>query len=345
MKIGMLLDYSGREVNLPMTQVLEAEKLGFDSVWVAEAYAGDAVSIASWILAQTTTIKVGTAIMQIPARTPANAAQTVMTLAQISGGRFIAGLGASGPQVVEGWHGVPYGKPLQRSREYIQIMRKIMAREKSEFEGEVYQLPISGPGTTGLGKPLKSILRAETETPIYSASFTPGGLRMSAELADGVIPVFISPDKFDVLRPYLEQGFEKAQGDKGFHNFDVAPFVSVSYGEDLVACRQPIKEFLALYIGGMGAKNKNFYNDYAKKLGYEEAAEKIQDLYLAGNKEEAVAAVPDELVDEISLVGDEQRIREQAKKWLALEAEGVLSTMIFTAPQPDVLPILADIFK
>ena len=165
MKIGMLFGYSGQEVNIPMDMVLEAEKLGFDSVWVAEAWANDAVSIAAWILARTTTIKVGTAIMQIPARTPANAAQTIMTLAQLSGGRFIPGFGASGPQVVEGWHGVPYGKPLQRSREYFQIIRKIMAREKSEFDGEIYQLPCSGPGSTGLGKPLKSILRAETGTP------------------------------------------------------------------------------------------------------------------------------------------------------------------------------------
>jgi len=345
MKIGILLDYSGQEVNLPMDMVLQAEKLGYDSVWVAEAYASDAISIASWVLAQTTTIRVGTAIMQIPARTPANAAQTAMTLAQMSGGRFIAGLGASGPQVVEGWHGVPYSKPVQRSREYIQIMRKIMARQRSEFDGQVYQLPCNGPGSTGLGKSLKCILKAETETPIYSASFTPGGLRMTGEVADGVIPVMLSPEKFDILRPALEEGFAKAGGDKGFHNFDVAPFVPVCLGENLEACRMPVKHFLALYIGGMGAKSKNFYNDFAKKLGYVEEAEKIQDLYLAGKKDQAIAAVPDELVDEIALVGDEQRIRAQAIKWKALEEEGVLSTMIFTMPHREALPLLADIFK
>lgn len=345
MKIGMTLGYGGQEMSVPMDLVLEAEKLGFDAVWVAEAYAADAVSLASWILAKTTTIKVGTAIMQIPARTPANAAQTIMSLTQLSGGRFIPGFGASGPQVVEGWHGVPYTKPLQRAREYIQIVRKLLAREKSEFDGEIYQLPYRGPGSTGLGKPLKSILRGEPDTRIFSASFTPGGLRLSAELADGVIPIFLSPAKFDVLRPYLEQGFALAGNGKGFHNFDVAPFVSVVMGDDMDACRAPVKRFLALYLGGMGAKGKNFYNDYAKKLGYEAEAETIQDLYLAGRKDEATAAVPDALVDEIALVGDEKRIRAQARAWLDLEAQGLLSTMIFTTPQRAALPLLADIFR
>jgi F420-dependent oxidoreductase-like protein len=347
MKLGLLFGYEGQEVNVPIDAIQEAEKLGFDSLWVAEAYANDAISLAAWILAKTTSIKVGTAIMQVPARTPACAASTIMTLAQLSEGRFIPGFGASGPQVVEGWHGVPYGKPLQRSREYFEIVRKIMAREKSEYDGKVYQLPCKGDGATGLGKPLTSILKAEIDTPIYSASFTPGGLRMSAETVDGVIPVFMSPSKFKVLRPYLEEGFAKAGGGKGFHNFDVAPFVSVVYGEDLEACRLPVKQFLALYVGGMGAKNKNFYNDYAKKLGYEKEAELIQDLYLNKRKDEAVAAVPDELVDEIALVGNAERIRAQAEKWKILETEGGVSTMIFNADYsgPGTLELLADIFE
>ena len=345
MKLGLLFGYEGQEVEVPMDQILEMEKLGYDSVWVSEAYGSDAISLATWILAHTSTIKVGTSIMQIPARTPACAASTIMTMAQLSGGRFMAGFGASGPQVVEGWHGVPYGKPLQRSREYFEIVQKIMAREKSEYHGKIYQLPSKGEGATGLGKPLKSILRAETDTPIYSASFTPGGLRMSAEVADGVIPIFMSPDKFDVIRPYIEEGFEKAGGDKGFHNFDVAPFVFVGYDQDLEVARLPVKKFLALYIGGMGARNKNFYNDYAKKLGYGKEAEEIQDLYLAGSKQEAMDLVPNELVDEIALVGDADRIREQAQKWKALEAEGVLSTMILKVQNPAAIPLIADIFK
>jgi len=347
MKLGLLLGYEGQDVKVDMDHILAAEKLGFDSVWVAEAYANDAVSLATWILAQTSTIKVGTSIMQVPARTPACTASTIMTLAQLSGGRFIPGFGASGPQVVEGWHGVPYNKPLKRSREYFEIIRKIMNREKSEFDGDIYQLPFQGEGATGLGKPLKSILKAETETPIYSASFTPGGLRMSAEVVDGVIPVFMSPSKFDVLRPYIEEGFAKAEGDKGFHNFDVTPFVCVSYGEDLDACRMPIKHMLALYVGGMGAKSKNFYNDYVKKLGYEKEAEMIQELYLAKRKDEAAAAVPDALVDEIGLVGDEKHIRQQAEKWKALNEEGLVSTIICNTDNsaPGTLELLADIFK
>ncbi|MEM1154230.1 MAG: LLM class flavin-dependent oxidoreductase, partial [Pseudomonadota bacterium] len=275
MKLGLLLTYQDRNVNVPLDQIHDAENLGFDSVWIAEAYASDAVALASWILSHTSKIKVGTGIMQIPARTPACAAASIMTLAQLSGGRFIAGFGASGPQVVEGWHGVPYSKPLQRSREYFHIVRQIMARETSEFNGDIYQLPFQGAGSTGLGKPLKSILREEKNTPIYSASFTPGGLRLSAELVDGVIPIFMSPSRFDVLRPYLEEGFAKAKTDKGFHNFDVAPFVFVSYGEDLESARLPVKQFLALYVGGMGAKSKNFYNDYVKKLGYVQEAQLI----------------------------------------------------------------------
>lgn len=345
MKLGMLLNYAGSEIKIPLDEILEAERLGFDSFWFGEAYAADAVSVATWVLARTTTIKVGTGIMQIPARTPACAASTLMTLSQLSGGRFIAGFGASGPQVVEGWHGLPYGKPLQRSREYIEIIRKIIARERSEYDGEIYQIPSQAEGSTGLGKPLKSILRADTNIPIYSASFTPGGLRMSAEVADGVLPIFLSPEKFDILKPYLEQGFAKADNDKGFHNFDIAPYVLVSLGDDLEACRQPIKEYLGLYIGGMGSKNKNFYNDYVKKLGYEQDAIKIQELYLNGKREEAATAVPNDLIDEVALVGDENRIREQAKKWQQLEAEGYVSSMICSMTNYRSIPLLASIFN
>jgi F420-dependent oxidoreductase-like protein len=345
MKLGLSLEYAGRVVDLPMDTVLSAEELGFDSVWVPEVWGSDAVSIASWILARTDSIRVGTAIMQMPARTPALAAMTAMTLSQLSGGRFIAGIGASGPQVVEGWHGVPYGKPLQRTREYIHIMRKIMAREVTQFDGEVYQLPYAGPDATGLGKPLKSILQADTEIPIYTASISPGGLRISAEQADGVIPVFLSAEKFEVLGTSLEEGFSLAGSDRGYHNFDVAPFVPAVLGDDLEACRKTVKAFLALYIGGMGARDKNFYYDYAKKLGYVSAAKEIQELYLTGRKKEAQSMVPDALVDEIALVGDEQRIRDQAEKWLALGESNRVSTMIFNIRQPELLPLLAEIFS
>lgn len=345
MNLGLLLTMGGKDIDVPIDHILEAESLGFDAVWFGEAYAADTVSLASWILSRTTKIKVGTAIMQMAGRTPAGTASAMMTLSQLSGGRFIAGLGASGPAVVEGWHGVPYYKPLQQAREYIEIIRKIVVRERSEYAGEIYQLPSQAENATGLGVPLKSILRADPNIPIYSASFTPGGLRMSAEVADGVIPIFLSPDKFDVLKPYLEQGFEKSDSDKGFHNFDVAPYVFVSLGDDLDECRRPIKEFLGLHIGGMGSKKKNFYKDYAMKLGYEKEAQLVQDLFLSGKKEEAIASVPDDLVDEVGLVGDENRIRAQAEKWKQLESDGYVSSMLCMVPNYKALPLLASIFN
>ncbi|MGI9287035.1 MAG: LLM class F420-dependent oxidoreductase [Pseudomonadales bacterium] len=345
MKLGLLLGYSGKKLELPMTLVKQAEEIGFDSVWVAEAYGSDAVSVSAWILAQTGKIRVGTAIMQIPARTPANAAMTAMSLAQLSGGRFILGLGASGPQVVEGWHGMPYGKPMTRTREYIQIVRKIMAREEpAALDGELYQLPFRGEGSVGLGKPLKSILYADTTIPIYTASFTPGGFRLSAELADGAIPAFASPDKLDIITDHVAEGFAKNGTGKSFKDFDIAPFVNVCMGDDINACREKSRHMLALYVGGMGARNKNFYNDFAKKLGYGDAAAKIQDLYLAGDKMAAAAEVPNEFIDEVSLVGSRDQIQKQADKWRAARDADYVKTMILAVDQLEVLPVLAEVF-
>ncbi len=344
-KLGLMLGYSGKRIQLPIEMVKQAEAAGFDSVWTAEAYGSDAVSAASWLLASTERIKVGTCIMQMPARTPAMTAMTAMTLSQLSGGRFIAGLGASGPQVVEGWHGVKYDKPITRMREYIQIMRKIMAREEPvSFDGNVYQLPFQGEGATGLGKPLKSILDADNNIPIYSASITPAGLACAAEYADGVFPVWMNPDRFDVLEPHLQKGFDKAGNDKSLKNFDVAPAVPVILGDDVAGLNLFVKSFLALYIGGMGAKNKNFYFNYASALGYEDAAVKIQELYLSGQKDEAAQAVPDSLVDEMALVGPESRIRDRAEAWKEAAQKNHVTTMMCNLQQPELLPILADIF-
>ncbi len=343
MKLGFLMGYSGKHINIPMDLIKRAESLGYDSVWTAEAYGSDAVTTATWVLAQTEKIRVGTAIMQMPARTPAMAAMTAMSLAQMSGDRFIVGLGASGPQVIEGWHGVPYGKPITRTREYIEIMRMIMAREgKVEYDGKVYQLPNKGEGTTGLGKPLKSILAANKDIPIYTASITPAGLRCAAEMADGVFPVWMDPDKYDVFADDFNAGFEKAGNGKGLKNFDVAPFVSVAMNDDLEAAYDSLRPWLALYIGGMGAKGKNFYNDYATRLGYGEAAEKIQDLYLSGQKLEAEALVPDELLDEVALVGPKDRIRERLQRWKEAGSRGEVGSMLVTAHDPAVLELLAE---
>ncbi|MFT5483032.1 MAG: F420-dependent oxidoreductase-like protein [Halieaceae bacterium] len=344
MKLGLNTGYSGKQVVIPMDTIKLAESLGFDSVWVAEAYGSDAVSPAAWILAQTDKIRVGTAIMQMPARTPAMTAMTAMTLSQLSGNRFIVGLGASGPQVVEGWHGVPYGKPMARTREYIQILRKIMAREGPvEFQGSVYQMPNHGEGTTGMGKPLKSILNADPNIPIYTAQITPAGLACAAEFADGVFPVWQDPDKYDVLKPHLDKGFAKAGNGKSLANFDVAPFVPVALGDDVDALIDAMRGWLGLYIGGMGAKGKNFYHDYACRLGYQDEADRIQDLYLAGNKAEATALVPAELVDAVSLIGPKERIAERAVAWREAGKRGEVSSMLIGTADPAVIELMAEL--
>ncbi|MFA5495862.1 MAG: LLM class F420-dependent oxidoreductase [Porticoccaceae bacterium] len=341
LRLGLMLAYDGKRVEMPLALVHRAEALGFDSVWVSEAYGSDAVTSATWLLARTERIRVGTCVMQIPARTPALAAMTAMSLHQLSGGRFIAGLGASGPQVVEGWHGVPYGKPVTRFREYTTIMRRIMAREAPvTFDGEIYHLPATGPGATGLGKPLKSILGAAPDIPIYSAAITPAGLAAAAEFADGVFPIWQSPERFGVLAESLDKGL--ARSGRTLADFDVAPLVRVVMGDDLATCRLRIKEQLALYIGGMGARDKNFYNDYTGRLGFGQAARAIQDHFLAGDKAAAAAAVPDELVDEISLVGPERRIRQRAQAWRDAGRRGEVTTLIIATDQPEVLPLLAD---
>lgn len=342
MKLGFLLGYSGKTIHIPMDLIKQAEAMGFDSVWTAEAYGNDAVSSASWILAQTEKIRVGTAIMQMPARTPAMCAMTTMSLHQLSGGRFIAGLGASGPQVVEGWHGVPYGKPVTRTKEYIQIMRKIMGREGPvEFDGKIYHMPNKGEGTTGLGKPLKSILEPAPDVPIYTASITPAGLRCAGEVADGVFPVWMDPEKYDVLGEHLEEGFARAGNGKSLDNFDVAPFVTVSMNDDLDAAFDALRPYLALYIGGMGARNKNFYFDYATRLGYGDAATKIQDLYLDGKKEEAAAQVPTELIDAVSIVGSADRIRDRLQRWKEAGKRKEVGSMLLGVGDPATMEIFA----
>jgi F420-dependent oxidoreductase-like protein len=343
MKLGLVLGYAGKRVSIDMEPVLEAERLGFDSVWTAEAYGSDAVSTAAWLLSRTTRIKVGTAIMQMPARTPACAAGTAITLSQLSGGRFLLGLGPSGPQVVEGWHGVAYGRPLTRTREYIEIIRKIVAREAPlEHDGYHYQLPYRGPDATGLGKPLKSIVHPDPELTIYTASISPAGLRCAAEVADGVIPVWMNPERFDLFEKPLREGFAAAGGGKGLDRFDVAPFTTVVLGDDLERCRMPVKGMLALYVGGMGARGKNFYNDYAKRLGYEEAAVRIQDLYLDGKKLEAMAAVPDALVDEIALVGPRERIIDRLGAYRDAGRRREIGSLLCAGASPEAMRLLAE---
>jgi F420-dependent oxidoreductase-like protein len=339
MKLGLIAGYSGKTMKIDIDHIKRAESMGYDSIWTAEAYGSDAVTPAAWILAQTDKIKVGTAIMQMPARSPACTAMTAMTLAQLSEGRFILGLGASGPQVVEGWHAVAYGRPVTRTKEYVTIIKKIMAREGPvEFEGYHYSMPYSGEDGTGLGKPLKSILKATT-TPIYTASITPNGLAASAEVADGVFPVWMDPGQYEVIGDPIQKGLDESG--RSLTDFDIAPFVTCILGDDIDQCRQFVKPSMALYIGGMGARNKNFYNDYAKRLGFEDAAIKIQDLYLDGKKEEAAAAVPDELIDNCHLVGPAEHIKERLKTWKKAGDAGQVGSMLIGAGQPEAYELIA----
>ena len=343
MRLGLLAGYSPAKLDIPMDNIREAEALGFDSVWTAEAYGSDAVSPAAWILAQTEKIKVGTAIMQMPARTPACTAMTAQTLHALSGGRFLLGLGPSGPQVVEGWHGVAYGRPLTRTREYIAIIRNVLERkERLTFDGYHYQIPYRGDDATGLGKPLKSILHGDPSLPIYTAAISPNGVRCSAEVADGVFPVWMNPERFDLFEDSLNEGFAKAGGGKSLKDFDVAPFVTCIMGDDLEACQGPVRGQMALYIGGMGARGKNFYNDYTKRLGYEEAAIEIQDLYLDGKKAEAMAAVPDALIDDVALVGPWERIKDRLQAWKEAGRKGHVGSMLIGGGPPALLRHLAE---
>ena len=329
--------------SIDMDLVLAAESLGYESVWTSESWGSDAVTPAAWVLARTTRIKVGTAIMQMPARTPAMAAMTAMTLQALSGNRFILGIGPSGPQVIEGWHGVPFGRPLTRTREYISIIRQILKREAPVTHlGFHYQLPYTGAGATGLGKPLKSILHGDPSLKIYTGTISPAGVATSAEVADGMIPVFMSPERFDVFEAPLAEGFAKAGGGKSLATFDIAPFVHVSLADDLEAARLPVKQHLAFYIGGMGAREKNFYNDYAKRLGFEAAAVRIQDLFLGGRRTEAVAAVPDRLVDQVALIGPKARIVERLADWKAAAAKGHVGALLARADSREALEILAE---
>ena len=342
MKLGMGLGYSPAKLTIPMDDILAAEKAGFDSVWAAESYGSDAVSVAAYVLASTSKIKAGTAIMQMQARTPTMVAMTAMSLNALSGNRFLLGIGPSGPQVVEGWYGQAYGKPLTRTKEYISVIKQVIAREGTlEHDGELYQFPYRGEGSSGLGKPLKSILHSTSEVKIYTASITPAGLRCAGEVSDGVFPIWMNPDKFEIIGQHVEEGFAKADGEKSYDNFDVAPFVPVAMG-DKDFCTMAMKPMFALYIGGMGAKSKNFYNDYARRLGYEEAAETIQDLYLDGKKEEAALAVPDSLVDECALIGPPERIKERLHSWKELDKTGRIGTLVLGNVNAKSIEVIAN---
>ena len=334
MKLGLSLGYAPPGTNpadlFPLVE--EAERLGFDSVWVAEAWGTDAVSVLGWLAGRTERIKLGSAIMQIPGRTPANTAMTAATLDLLSGGRFLLGLGTSGPQVVEGWHGQPGGPPLGTTREYVEIVRTALRRDVVAHEGEHYRIPWDGQGATGLGKPLKLMLRPlRAEIPIYLAALGPKNVALAAEIADGWLPIFVAPERFeDAFGPSLAAAPP---------DFEIAATASVFVGDDVAALRDALRPHVALYVGGMGAKGRNFYNRLVRRYGWEEEAERIQELYLAGKQREAIAAVPDELVDAVSLVGPKERIAERLEAW----HETPVTTLVLGTTQPEALQTLAEL--
>jgi len=337
-RLGLQLGYDDPVLWTALAE--EAERCGFHSVWTSEAYGSDAVSPLAWIGSRTTSVRLGTAIMQMPARSPATTAATVATLDLLSGGRMLLGLGTSGPQVAEGWHGQAWGKPLTRTREYVEIVRAILRREAPlEHHGEHYDIPYSGPDATGLGKPLRIIVHPpRAEVPIYLAAIGPKNVALAAEIADGWLPIFFSPERFaETHLPMLEEGFARRGGRP--EDWDLAAHVPVVVTDDVAAGRDFLKPLLALYVGGMGAKGKNFYTRLAERYGYADAAATIQDLYLAGKKNEAIAAVPDALVDEVALVGDRVRIGDRLDAF----RECGVGTLILQARQPEALSLLAEL--
>jgi F420-dependent oxidoreductase-like protein len=341
MKLAITFGTLSGQINMEL--IREAERLGYDSCWTGEAYGSDAVSPIAWVLAQTTRIKAGAGILQIPARTPACAAMTAMTLQALSGNRFLCGVGPSGPQVVEGWHGVPFGKPLARTREYIAIIRQILERKAPlEFHGEHYQIPYAGPGATGLGKPLRSIIHGDPSLKFYTAAVAPAGLRTAGEVADGTLPFFMIPERPEPILAPVQEGIAKAGASKTLADFDIVPYVRIRMGADLEACRNALRPNLALYIGGMGARSKNYYNDLAKRLGYEAAAASIQDLYLAGHKKEAEAAVPEALIDATSLVGPKERIIDRLAAWKEAARDHKVGTLMLAGATAEELRVVAE---
>ncbi len=330
MKLGLIIGYWPSSGPPPdaAEQIATAERLGFDSIWTSEAYGSDCFTPLAWWGSQTSHVKLGTAITQISARTPASTAMTAITLDHLSGGRLILGLGVSGPQVVEGWYSQDYAKPLARTREYIDIVREIIAREKPvEYVGDHYQMPLVG--GTGLGKPLKSIVRPlRPRIPIYLGAEGPKNVALAAEICDGWLPMFFSPKADSFYRRALAEGFGRRDSAHAADDFEVACVVPTILGDDIEACADLLRPTLALYIGGMGARDRNFHKDVFARLGYEGACEKIQDAYLAGRKDEAASHVPTAMVEDVYLIGPKAKVRDDLERW----HETCVTTILVSGP-------------
>jgi F420-dependent oxidoreductase-like protein len=310
LKLGLHVGYWGLGLSASeqLELVLEAERLGYDSVWTAEAYGSDAATVLAWLAQATSTIKLGSAIFQMPGRSAAMTAMTAATIDVLSDGRMLLGIGTSGPQVAEGWHGQRFGRMLQRTREYVEVLRMALARERVVFDGETLQLPLPD----GPGKALKLMITPVQERmPIYIAAIGPKNTELTAEIADGWIPTLFSPEHVAEFRPLLEAGFARAGGGKGYDDFDIVPTVSVMVSDDVESARDAMRHYVALYVGGMGSRKQNFYNALVQRYGFEDAARRVQDLYLEGRKDEAAAALPGELIDTVTLVGPRDVVRER----------------------------------
>lgn len=315
MKLGLMLGYSGANLKIPLENVKLAERLGYDSVWTAEAYGSDAITPLAFIAAHTDRIRLGTAVLQLAGRTPANAAMAMATLDQLAGGnRVICGIGVSGPQIVEGWYGQPWGKPYYRLKDYVSIMKKIWAREEPvTHDGKEIQLPFHGEGSLGIGKPLKSILHMNPDIPIWLGTGMESTVRLTAEIADGWLPLGYVPESAKLYDTWINEGL--ARGGKTPDQFERQAMTQVQVTDDVQGALNRLKPGIALYVGGMGHKSKNFHNEMMVRRGYGDAAAKIQELYLAKRKDEAIAAVPDEFVDEGALIGPPDRIKQRFKAW------------------------------
>src|SRR3954468_22239268 len=312
MQLGVHIGYWGLGLTAAdqLAIVQEAEQVGYDSVWTAEAYGSDAATILALIAGQTSRIKIGSAIFQMPGRSATMTAMTAATLDQLSDGRMLLGIGSSGPQVSEGWHGVRFAKQLQRAREYVEVMRMALRRERVDFQGETLVLPLPD----GPGKPLKlTIAPVQEQIPIYLAAIGPKNTALAGEIADGWIPTLLDPEHLSTLRQNLEEGASRAGRD--LEGFDIAPSVQVFVNDDLDAARDALRPFIALYVGGMGSRKQNFYNQLVQRYGFEDAAKEVQDLYLDGKKDEAAAALPGELIDRVSICGPKDVVRERIAKY------------------------------
>jgi F420-dependent oxidoreductase-like protein len=327
LKLGLNTGYwAGGPPPGAVEAVKEAERLGFDSMWTAEAYGSDCLTPLAWWGSQTERIKLGTGIVQMSARQPAATAMAAMTMDHLSGGRFILGLGVSGPQVVEGWYGMPFAKPLARTREYIGILRDIWARKGPLVaDGEHYKLPL--PGGTGLAKPLKSSIHPLREDiPVYLGAEGPKNIAMCAELCDGWLSMLFAPEHQDIYKAALEEGFAREGARRSFADFEVCSTVPFIISDDLDAAADALRPFYALYFGGMGAKGTNFHANVAIRMGYEAEVEEIAEAYLAGRKDEAGAKIPRKLIEDMSLIGSREKIREDLDKW----RESIVTTLLIS---------------